>query len=106
MRCDRLSVWGVAGYGEGRLTLTPAGQAPIGTDLDLMMAAAGLRGVLVHAPQTAGLELAVNTDAMGVRTSTAIDTAPHAAEAAVAAAHSADLVLIPCRARDSPGTSG
>ena len=68
---DRLSVWGVAGYGEGTLTLTPEDQAPIRTDLDLTMAAAGLRGVLVAAPETGGFELAVKTDAMGVRTSTA-----------------------------------
>ena len=68
---DRVSVWGVAGYGEGTLTLTPEGEAPIRTDLDLVMAAAGLRGVLVRSPETGGLELAVKTDAMGVRTSTA-----------------------------------
>ena len=68
---ERVSVWGVAGYGEGTLTLTPEGEAPIRTDLDLMMAAAGLRGVLVQAPETGGFELAVKTDAMGVRTSTA-----------------------------------
>ena len=68
---ERLSVWGVAGYGEGKLTLTPEGQAPIRTDLDLMMVAAGLRGVLVQAPETGGIELAVKSDALGVRTSTA-----------------------------------
>ena len=68
---ERLSVWGVAGYGEGTLTLTPEGQAQIRTDLDLLMAAAGLRGVLVQSPETGGFELAVKTDAMGVRTSTA-----------------------------------
>ena len=58
---ERLSVWGVAGYGEGKLTLTPEGQAPIRTDLDLMMVAAGLRGVLVQAPETGGIELAVKS---------------------------------------------
>ena len=79
---ERISVWG-AGYGEGRLTLTPAGQAPIGTDLDLMMAAAGLRGVLVQAPETGGIELAVKTDAMGVRTSTARAQGLEAEEAEV-----------------------
>ena len=68
---ERVSVWGVAGYGEGTLSLTPEGEAPIRTDLDLMMAAAGLRGVLVQAPEAGGFELAVKTDAMGVRTSTA-----------------------------------
>ena len=68
---ERVSVWGVAGYGEGTLTLTPEGDAPIRTDLDLVMAAAGLRGVLVPAPEAGGFELSVKTDAMGVRTSTA-----------------------------------
>ena len=68
---ERLSVWGVAGYGEGRLTLTPEGQAPIETDLDLAMAAAGLRSVLAEPPETGGIELALKSDALGVRTSTA-----------------------------------
>ena len=68
---ERLSVWGAAGYGEGTLTLTPEGETAIDTDLDLLMAAAGLRGVLVRAPETGGLELAVKSDALGVRTSTA-----------------------------------
>ena len=68
---ERLSVWGVAGYGEGMLTLTPEGQAPIETDLDLAMAAAGLRSVLAEAPETGGIELALKSDAMGVRASTA-----------------------------------
>ena len=66
---ERLSLWGVAGYGEGRLTLTPDGDPRIGTDLDLVMAAGGLRGVVVQRPETGGMELAVKTDAMGVRTS-------------------------------------
>ena len=68
---ERLSVWGVAGYGEGRLTLTPEGQAPIETELDLAMASAGLRGVLVEAPEAGGIELALKSDALGVRTSSA-----------------------------------
>ena len=68
---ERLSVWGLAGYGEGTLRLAPDGAASISTDLDLVMAAAGLRGELVQAPETGGLALAVKTDAMGVRTSTA-----------------------------------
>ena len=68
---ERLSLWGIAGYGEGTLTLTPEGQAPTPTDLDLMMAAAGLRGVLVQAPEAGGFELAVKSDALGVHTSTA-----------------------------------
>ena len=68
---ERLSVWGVTGFGQGRLTLTPEGQAPIETDLDLAMAAAGLRSVLAEAPETGGIELALKGDALGVRTGTA-----------------------------------
>ena len=78
---DRVSVWGVAGYGEGTLTLTPAnedpgsesgaggaGQAALRTDLGLAMGAVGLRGLLLQAPETGGVELSVKTDAMAVRT--------------------------------------
>ena len=38
------------------------------TDLDLAMAAAGLRGVLVEAPAAGGFDLAAKTDALVVRT--------------------------------------
>ncbi len=65
---ERLSVWGVAGHGGGELTLTPAGGTPIRTGLDLTMLSSGLRGVLVQAPETGGLELAVKTDGLLVRT--------------------------------------
>ena len=70
----RVSVWGIAGYGAGELTLTPknpgtgAGDAAMRTDMDLAMAAVGLRGVAVQAGPEGGLELAVKTDAMAVRT--------------------------------------
>ena len=64
----RLSVWGAAGYGAGWLTLTPEGQKPIGTDVDLMMGAVGLRGVAVEAPAEGGVELALKSDALAVRT--------------------------------------
>ena len=65
---ERLSLWGVAGYGSGTLTLTPEGQAPIETDLDLTMAALGGRGVVAEAPAEGGLELSVTSDALVVRT--------------------------------------
>ena len=73
---ERLSVWGVAGYGEGSLTLDPgdaegARTGAIRTGLDLTMMAVGLRGVLARPPDTGGFELAVRTDAMGVRTHSA-----------------------------------
>ena len=69
---ERLSVWGVAGYGHGSLTLDPedVDGAPTGairTGLDLWMAGAGLRGVALDGGED-GLTLAVKTDAMIVRT--------------------------------------
>ena len=66
---DMLTLWGVVGLGQGTLTLTPEGMAPIETDMDLTMAAAGLRSVLVEAPADGGLELAATSDAMLVQTS-------------------------------------
>ena len=65
---ERLSLWGVAGYGAGTLTLTPEGQAPIETDMALTMAALGGRGVVAEAPAEGGLELSVTSDALVVRT--------------------------------------
>ena len=64
---DRVTAWGVAGYGQGTLTLEPEGQARLETDMDLAMAAAGLRGVLVEAPAEGGFELAAKTDGLIVR---------------------------------------
>ena len=66
----QVNVWGVTGYGSGNLTLKPKDNV-YETDMDLMMAAAGLRGVVLEAPADGGLELAVKTDAMAVRTNTA-----------------------------------
>lgn len=58
----------MAGYGTGSLTLTPEGQPAIEADIDLTMAAVGLRGVLVKAPEDGGPELAATSDALVVRT--------------------------------------
>ena len=81
----RLEVWGAAGYGAGELTVTPAkrgtdsGTAPgtdgngagdgaaLRADLDLRMAAAGLRGVVLDGGDD-GLTLTGKTDAMAVQT--------------------------------------
>ena len=65
---ERVSVWAVAGYGEGTLALTPEGAGRIETDMALAMGALGLRGVLIEAAEGGGVELSVKTDAMGVRT--------------------------------------
>ena len=66
---ERVSVWGMAGYGEGTLTLTPEGQAPMRPDMALAMGALGVRGVLVDGGAE-GPTLAATSDAFAVRTST------------------------------------
>ncbi len=67
---ERLEVWGAAGYGEGTLTLTPEAGTAARAGLDLMMGAAGVRGVVLAAP-AGGPEVAVTADAMGVAVTTA-----------------------------------
>ena len=69
---ERLSLWGVLGYGTGDLTLAvdAAGNRPRQswqTDTEMRMAAAGARGVLLSAADTGGFELAARGDARLVR---------------------------------------
>ena len=70
---DRLEAWGAAGYGAGELTVTPKKPgtdedgAAIRADLDLRMAAAGLRGTILDGGAD-GLTLIGKTDAMAVQT--------------------------------------
>ena len=69
---EGLSVWGAAGYGDGSLTLEPRAEdgaraGAIRTNLDLWMAAVGLRGVALDGGDE-GFTLAVKTDAMTLRT--------------------------------------
>ena len=66
---ERVTVWGSAGFGAGTLVLTPQDGEALETDMDLAMAAAGLRGVVVEASDGGVPELAVKSDAMAVRTS-------------------------------------
>ena len=65
---DRVSVWGVTGYGKGALTLTPGEGAALTSGLSMAMAAAGTRGALV-AGGARGFELAFKADALWVGTS-------------------------------------
>ena len=70
---ERLSVWGVAGYGAGTLTVDPegegAGKEAMRADLSLALAAAGARGELLEPPgEAGGPALALAGDAMFVRT--------------------------------------
>ena len=61
---ERLSAWGLLGFGAGELTLEVEGGERWTTDTSQEMAAAGARGVLVAAPGAGGLELALRADAV------------------------------------------
>ena len=41
---DRVSVWGVTGYGTGALSLTPDGASALETGVSMAMSAVGTRG--------------------------------------------------------------
>ena len=88
---DRLEAWGAAGYGQGELEVTPklsTGQdgTTLTTDLNLWLAAAGLRGTLLDGGNH-GITLTGKTDVMAVGTSSAqvtgADGNPAAADATV-----------------------
>ena len=79
---DRLSLWAVAGYGTGELTLTvPHAADSIRTGIDLTMAAMGARGELVSPAETGGVELALEADALFARTTSNAAAGLAAAEA-------------------------
>ena len=65
---DRVTVWGVAGYGSGGMLLTPEGGSALESGLSMKMAAAGTRGELV-AGGAGGFALAFKADALWVGTS-------------------------------------
>ena len=67
---ERVTVWGVAGYGTGGLLLTPDSGQALESGLSMAMAAAGTRGELV-AGGASGFGLAFKADALWV--GTAID---------------------------------
>ncbi len=67
---DRLTVWGLMGYGWGDLTLTQTDGTAIDADTDLLMGAVGSRGLLLDPATTGGLQVATRLDAMFTRTST------------------------------------
>ncbi len=82
---DRFSVWGATGYGKGELSLTPDGGEAIDSDLNLWTAAAGARADLLSRSGPIGPALALETDVLFVRTSTAAVSGAVGNLAAVAA---------------------
>ena len=84
---DRLAVWGIAGYGQGALEVTPKlptgeDDATLTADLNLWMAAGGLRGTLLDGGND-GLTITGKTDAMAVWTTSEQVTGLEAAQATV-----------------------
>ena len=67
---ERVSAWGLAGTGTGRLTIDIDGSVPQSyrTDLAMTLAAAGVRGDLVEPAEAGGFALALKADAFWVRT--------------------------------------
>ena len=67
---ERVSAWGLAGTGAGRLTLDLDGgpSERYGADLAMTLAAMGVRGDLVTPVEASGFALALKADAFWVRT--------------------------------------
>ena len=64
---DRITLWGVTGYGKGALTLTPAAGTALRSGLSMAMTAGGMRGELADSV-VGGFELAFKADALWVGT--------------------------------------
>ena len=69
---DRLSVWGLVGYGTGGMTMTQAARGERAemvtrTDISMRLGAAGARGVLLEAGEDGGIDLALRGDAFLVQ---------------------------------------
>ncbi len=75
---ERVSAWGMAGTGTGRLTLDldGAGAERHGTDLAMRLAAVGVRGDLVTPVEAGGFALALKADVLWVRTVSGAVSAP------------------------------
>ena len=87
---ERLDVWGMLGYGRGRLELAMENDTDLETDTNLIMGAFGSRGLLLAATDPGDFELATRTDAMLTRTTS--DAVAGLAEAH-AAAHRLRVIL-------------
>ena len=85
---DRLDVWGVLGYGWGKLDLATG--ETLETDVNLVMGAFGGRGILLSPAETGGFKIATRTDAMLTRTTSEAVTGMEFAEAD---AHRLRLIL-------------
>ena len=67
---ERVSAWGLAGWGTGDMTIRfdDGSMAPIRTDLSMQLGAVGARGELLTQGPDGGMDLALKADAFFVRT--------------------------------------
>ena len=71
---DRVSVWGLAGWGTGDMTIVQAAndrgqpERTTRTDIEMRLAALGGRGALLEAAETGGIDLGLKADAFWVET--------------------------------------
>ena len=72
---DRISVWGLAGWGTGDMTIVQAANGEQNqpervtrTDIDMRLIAGGGRGALLEADKTGGFDLAFKADGFYVKT--------------------------------------
>ena len=73
---ERVSAWGLLGYGTGDMTMTQAAtdervETVTRTDLTMRLGAVGARGALLEAGEAGGLDLALRGDAFLVQTESA-----------------------------------
>ena len=79
---DTVDVWGLAGWGNGELTLTQhananRAEARYTTDIAMRMGAVGVRGEVVSPDEAEGLRIAVKSDAFWVTTESDAVTSAH-----------------------------
>ena len=80
---ERVSAWGLAGWGTGDMTIRfdDGAMAPVRTDIGMRIGALGARGALLAQDETGGMDLALKADAFFV----ALDSEKAANSAEVAA---------------------
>ena len=90
---ERISAWGLAGSGAGRLTLDLDGGASerYGADLTMTLAALGVRGDLLRPAEAGGFALALKADAFWVRTESEAVSTPGVGNLAAARADASRL---------------
>ena len=64
---DRVALWAIGGYGAGEMTIAEEGGTPMETDIDMMMAAFGVRGDVLETSAGDAFDLVLKSDALWLR---------------------------------------